>query len=67
MKKDIKKEVLKEESNKVEENLQTSVKMREIIIETDGSSIHLKKAEVSGKLEFLQILQTLISFLNEKK
>lgn len=41
-------------------------KMRQIIIETDGDSIHLLKAEVSGKIELVGVLQNLIGFLNKQ-
>ena len=39
--------------------------MRQIIIETDGNNINLVKAEVSGKIELIGILQGLIGFLNQ--
>jgi len=41
--------------------------MRQIIIETDGNSIHILKAEVSGKIELVAIFQNLIGFLNNQK
>ena len=41
--------------------------MRQIIIETDGDKINLVKAEVSGRIEIIGILQGLISFLNTPK
>jgi len=43
--------------------------MRQIIIETDGDNIHLVKAEVSGKIELMGILNGIIGYLNrpEKK
>jgi hypothetical protein len=40
-------------------------KMREIIIETDGNNIHLRKADVSGRIELVAVLQNLIAFLNK--
>lgn len=40
--------------------------MRKIIIETDGNNINLVKAEVSGKIELIAILQGLIAFLNSQ-
>lgn len=42
-------------------------KMRQIIIETDGDNIHLAKAEVSGRIELIGVLQSLIGFLNQPK
>jgi hypothetical protein len=41
--------------------------LRQIVIETDGTDIHLLKAEVGGKIELIGILQTLISYLNQPK
>ena len=67
MKNEKKDEVLKEEPKKVEENPQPQVKMRQIIIETDGSSIRLVKAETAGSIELIGILQNLIGFLNQPK
>lgn len=43
------------------------VKTRQIIIETDGNTIQLVKAEVSGKIELSAILQNVISFINQQK
>ena len=45
----------------------TPPKMRQIVIETDGNSINLIKAEVSGKIELVGILQNLIAFVNQQK
>lgn len=42
-------------------------KMRQIIIETDGNSIHLVSADVSGKIELIGVLQGLIGYLNKKE
>ena len=72
MDKEEKKEVQQEGegSNKVEdligEGNQTTPTMREIIIETDGSLIRLKKAEAASKIELIAILQNLINFLNQQ-
>lgn len=41
--------------------------IRQIIIETDGNSITLTKAEVSGNIELTAILQNLISYINRVK
>ena len=41
--------------------------MRQVVIETDGDRINLIKAEVSGRIELIGILQGLISFLNTPK
>lgn len=40
-------------------------KKRRIVIETDGNSINLVSAEVSGRIELVAILQNLIAFLNQ--
>ncbi len=39
-------------------------KMREIVIQTDGTNIHVVKAEVGGVIEFVALLETIIGFLN---
>lgn len=56
----------KEGTNLETNEIQPS-KMREIIIRTDGNSINLHKAEVSGKIELIGILTTLIDFINTQK
>ena len=45
---------------------QVAPKMRQIIIETDGNSIKLIKAETAGRLELTSVLQELITFINKK-
>jgi hypothetical protein len=42
-------------------------KLRQIIIETNGDEISLEKAEVSGKIELIAILQSVIGYLNTQK
>ena len=42
-------------------------RMRQVVIETDGNNINLVKAEVSGKIELIGILQGLIGYLNNQK
>jgi len=42
-------------------------KMRQIIIETDGNSIHLVAADVSGKIELIGILEQLAGYLRTRK
>lgn len=42
-------------------------KLRQIIIETDGNDIKLAKAEVSGKIELIAILEFLINYLRINK
>ena len=39
---------------------------RQIVIETDGNSIRINKAEVAGNIELVGILQSLIVHLNSK-
>ena len=41
-------------------------RMRQILIETDGDIITLEKAEVSGKIELVAILQTVIGYINNQ-
>lgn len=41
--------------------------MRQIIIETDGTNIHLVKAEVGGLIELIGILQNTINHLSTEK
>lgn len=45
----------------------TAQRMRQIIIETDGNSIHLIKAETHGKIELVGVLQSLIGYINSQK
>lgn len=54
---EVKKEVEKEEKPK----------LRQIIMETDGNSVNLTKAEVSGKIELIAVLQTVIDYLRQQK
>lgn len=58
---------IKEIKEEKKEEVKETSKMRQIIIETDGNDIHLAKAEVSGKIELVGILQSLIGFLNQPK
>jgi len=41
-------------------------KMRQIIIETDGTNINIAKAEVAGNLEMVAILQNILYRLSRK-
>lgn len=76
MEENIKKEVIKEDSELINQNPpvqddrvaeQTKPAMRQIIIETDGNDIRLIKAEVSGSIELKAIFQSLINFMNKDK
>ena len=62
-----KKETIQPVTNSVKEENAPEQKMREIIISTDGNTINLIKAEVSGKIELVGILQNLIGFINQQK
>lgn len=42
-------------------------RMRQILIETDGTDIHLAKDETSGRIELIAILETLAAYLSRKK
>jgi hypothetical protein len=61
-----------EEIKKVVEGPKTElppkeVKMRQIIIETDGNNINHVKADVSGKIELVAVLRELIGYINSQK
>lgn len=60
------KEIKKEDVSKVGGSKETP-KMRQIIIETDGTNVNLVKAEVGGAIELVGILQKLIEFFNKQK
>lgn len=66
---EVKKEGTKEEiSSKTEEiKEKKEIPMRRIVILTDGNSIHLESAEVSGKIELVAILEGLLNFLRNQK
>ena len=38
-------------------------KMRQVIIETDGTNINIVKAEVAGNLELIAILQSCLGYI----
>ena len=61
-----KKEKIVEVNNDVKE-VKEAPKMRQIIIETDGTSVNLVKAEVGGVIELTGILQKLIEHFNKQK
>lgn len=56
------KKVEDKEEEKVEEK-----KWREIIIETDGNAIRIKKAEVAGQLEFSAVLESVNNHLKNSQ
>lgn len=45
---------------------ESTPKKREIIIITDGNSVEIKKAEVSGAIEFVGILNVAINIATKK-
>lgn len=49
------------------EGEQEKLKMRQILIETNGNEIRIAKNETAGKLELLAILQALIGSLTSPK
>jgi len=57
---------IKQEEVKPEVKPEEKPKMRQIIIETDGNSIDIVKAEVAGNLELTAILSTIINKINIK-
>ena len=42
-------------------------KMRQIIIETDGDDIRIVKAETSGRIELIAVLQNVIGYIGAQK
>lgn len=42
-------------------------RMRQIVIETDGSNINLVKNETAGVLELMAVLQTILTKLAQQK
>lgn len=40
--------------------------LRQIVIETNGRDVFLKKAEVAGPIELTALLQIIIEFVNRK-
>lgn len=57
---------LKKEGITVDDTVDTQ-KMRQIIIETDGTSVKLVKAEVAGNIELIGVLQSIIGYISNKK
>lgn len=58
------------EDEKTEEKIEDKKEKniwRQIIIETNGTDVNIKKAEVAGNLELLAILQSLIGYISTKK
>lgn len=69
MSEDLKKEEIKVEDNIIEKSIDPmkgKSLMRQIVIETDGDNIHLVKAQVSGYIELVAILQNLIEYIKNK-
>jgi hypothetical protein len=50
-----------------QEQKTTEVKMRQIIIETDGTSVNVVKSEVYSQIELLAILQMIMAHVTNKK
>ena len=55
----------KENKKENKEEKKEEIKKRQIIIETDGNSVTVLKAEVAGKLEFQAILSSIMNTLNQ--
>lgn len=51
--------------DKVEKKVE-ELKTRQIVIETDGNNINLIKAEVSGQIELIAILQNIIAYIKSQ-
>ena len=56
----------KQEQKQEESKTPQQPKMRQIIIETDGSNINVVKADVAGNLELIAILSSILNKLNVK-
>jgi hypothetical protein len=56
------KEVEKEVEKKIE-----APRMRQIILETDGNNVNIVKAEVSGKIELVAIMNLVASNISVSK
>ena len=54
------------EKKQEEQSQPEKLKMRQIIIETDGNNINILKAEVAGNLELIAILSSILNKLNIK-
>jgi len=54
-----------EKKENVNEKKPIASKMRQIVLETNGSDIKIVKAEVSGSLEFIAILEKVITYINK--
>ena len=54
------------EKKQEEQSQPEKSKMRQIIIETDGTNINILKAEVAGNLELIAILSSILNKLNIK-
>jgi len=59
------KEVKEEVKVEGKEEVKQDVKLREIIIKTDGNNIQIEKAEVGGKIELIGVLQNVINYINQ--
>ncbi len=53
------------EEIKNEVDPETTVKIRQILIETDGTNVRVVKAEVAGRIELTAIFERLILFFNQ--
>ena len=56
---------MKNEKNQEKPNEEKKIIKRQILIETDGSSVNIVKAEVAGKIELNAILQTIINNIDK--
>ena len=52
---------------KTETPLQEQPKMRQVIIETDGSNIRIAKNETAGNLELVALLSTVLTKLQQQQ
>lgn len=56
----------KKDEEKKQEKKENETKPRQILIETDGNTVRIVKAEVAGTLEFRAILNSLINYCDNQ-
>lgn len=53
------------EENKNPQDTQPKPKMRQVILETNGTDIRISKNETAGNLEFIALLSTILNKLQQ--
>lgn len=57
---------MENEVKKEEQSAEQVAPLRQILIETNGKDVFLRKAEVSGIIELTAILQIILEYINRK-